>query len=81
MKQEDRVTYQDFLNMWREEIEDKSLNALRGISRQRTVSILADELLANSSHGETSEDDQFLSNRLVSIAEIEERSRSASSLT
>merc|ERR1712038_1001422 len=43
-QQNTRVTYDDFLDMWRQEIEDKSMSAWRGISRQRTVSLLADEM-------------------------------------
>lgn len=68
--------------MWRQEIEDRKLNALRGISKQRTVSVLAEEMLVSSTD-EDQVDDEFdpLSNRLVSIAEIEmKRSRSSKSV-
>ena len=82
-----RVTYEAFLDMWRQEIEDKKLKAWRGISKQRTVSALAAEMLAGSTDDENSDaeddEDDFsnpYSNRLVSIAEIEERSRSLSSM-
>lgn len=79
-----RVTYEAFLDMWRQEIEDKKLNAWRGISKQRTVSALAEEMLHVSTDEENSTDDEDdfgnpYSNRLVSIAEIEERGRSFSS--
>ncbi len=84
VKQDQRVTYEDFLDMWRKEIEDRKLNAYRGISKQRTVSVLADELFASSedddSSSEDGNDDQPLSARLVSIVEIEEyKSKSFSS--
>lgn len=74
-----RVTYEDFLQMWRQELEDRQMKAWRGISRQRTVSVLADEMLASSTDGsndEDEDDDGFLerhtTNRLVSIAEMEQ---------
>ncbi len=78
--QHQRVTYENFLDMWRQEIEDRKLNALRGISKQRTVSVLAEEMLASSSTDEEPSDDDECpySGRLVSIAEIEqEKSRSS----
>ena len=83
VKQNKRVTYDDFLNMWRLEIEERKLRAFRGISRQRTVSALADEMAFSSEDSSDDDDDVEmppLSTRLVSIAEIEEnKSRSLSS--
>ncbi len=77
VSQDQRVTYEDFLNMWRQEIEDKSMAAWRGISRQRTVSALADEMLGSSTDDEMTGDEadsdyEPISNRLVSIAEMEQ---------
>lgn len=79
VEQNTRVTYEDFLDMWRQELEDRSMSAWRGISKQRTVSVLADEMLASTDDEMQSgeEDYEPISNRLVSIAEIEqERSTS-----
>lgn len=74
-----KVTYEDFLNMWRQELEERKMNAWRGISQRRTVSELADEMLAQTSDDEATSghdtDDfstyQSVSSQLVSIAEIE----------
>jgi len=74
-----RVTYDDFLNMWRQELEDRSISAYRKISRQRTVSLLADEMLGSSTDDEMHSEVDYepISTRLVSIAEMEqERSMS-----
>lgn len=74
LSQHERVTYEDFLDMWRQEVEDKSMAAYRKISRQRTVSALADEMLLSSDDDNemNSETYEPISTRLVSIAEIEQ---------
>ena len=74
INQADRVTYEDFLHMWKQEIEDRQIKAWRGISKQRTVSALEDEMLYASGDETYSSDDEVNdTSRLVSIAEIEER--------
>jgi calcium-dependent protein kinase len=84
VKDEKRVTYDDFLDMWRKELEDRQMNAWRGISKQRTVSVLAEEMFSAStddehtlSDGEIS-DYEPISHRLVSIAEIEQQKKKSS---
>ena len=81
---DNRVTYEDFLQMWRQELEDRQMRAWREISRQRTVSVLADEMLASSTDDEdgskdSDDNDDFLerhtTNRLVSIAEMEQEKK------
>lgn len=71
--------------MWRQELEDRKMNQWRGISKQRTVSDLIEEMFAKNTDYEVasdiSGDDDYepISNRLVSIVEIEEqKSRSFS---
>jgi hypothetical protein len=81
-----RVTYEDFLNMWRQELEDRQMRAWRGISKQRTVTALAEEMLATSSDDEGisasagSDDSEYkpISSRLVSIAEREQKKSKSS---
>ena len=84
VKDEKRITYDDFLDMWRKELEDRQMNAWRGISKQRTVSVLAEEMFSAStddehtlSDGEIS-DYEPISHRLVSIAEIEQQKKKSS---
>ncbi len=84
VKHNNRVSYEEFLDMWRQELEDRKMNQWRGISKQRTVSDLIEEMFANNTNYEVASDisdDDYepISNRLVSIAEIEEqKSRSFS---
>ena len=66
------VTYEDFLDMWRQELEDKKINAWRKISRQRTVSKLVEEMLTSSTDGEEDSDDvdsDPLSHHFLTVAE------------
>jgi calcium-dependent protein kinase len=44
-----RISYADFLELWEEDVEDTSLSALRGISKQRTIKNVIDDLTTSSS--------------------------------
>ena len=45
MKHDRRISYDEFLSMWGDEINERQLENVAGINRKRTVTALADEMI------------------------------------
>ena len=54
IKRNHRISYDEFLNMWEFELDERKLENLSGINAKRTVADLADELLDFSTDDEDS---------------------------
>ena len=53
MKEDHKISYDQFLAMWEGELEENEIGNMAGITRRRTVSVLADDIY-NSTDDETS---------------------------
>jgi len=53
MKEDHKISYDQFLAMWEGELEENEIENMAGITRRRTVSVLADDIY-NSTDDETS---------------------------
>mmetsp|Transcript_17562 Transcript_17562/g.21453 ORF Transcript_17562/g.21453 Transcript_17562/m.21453 type:complete len:683 (+) Transcript_17562:151-2199(+) len=77
LRNDNKVTYDEFLYMWRQDIEDRNIAVLRTISAKRTVTNLVEEMIDDTS-GDEEEYEPTQDRRLGRIAELDDGKKSFS---